>query len=238
MKNGLRVGILGAGLGSRLQSVSHTKALAAIDGIPLVARLQRQLLDLGAEKISLALRDELLTDTDKAGLPRDPRIEYIFVNTDSSLHTLAALVEHLGPAPAPVLFSMVDTILRPDDLRAFWDFCRGLPAGECAVLGTKFVDDEKPLWVRADKDGYVTSFGAPTGDFITSGMYFLSPEAMQLAPSLVASGTHKMRNFLAHLVERGAAIKTFVVEKTIDVDHPSDLAMAADFLRGTKGSST
>lgn len=232
MNQQMRVAVLGAGLGSRLQGLAKAKPLARIGGLTLVDRLEQQFRQLGAGEITFALRDELLTPGDKSSLPALARFH--FVNTDSSLHTLAVLVEKLG-TDQPVLFSMVDTILREPDLRAFWDFCGSLKAGECALLVTPFVDDEKPLWVQVDGKGCVTGFGREGAQVVTSGMYYLSPEAMRLAPQLVERGVHKMRNFLGHLAEQRLPIKTFVVEKTIDVDHPSDLESAELFLRGTKG---
>lgn len=238
MKTGFAVGILGAGLGSRLAAAAHAKPLAKLEGISLVARLETQFSQLGAEKITLALRDELISAADRAALPAGEKIEYLFVNTESSLHTLGALVNHMRSLAKPVVFSMVDTVLRDEDLRAFWNFCEKLAEDECAVLVTKFVADEKPLWVQVDEEGYVEKFGSEPGPFVTSGVYFLSPTAMELAPRSIENGMHKMRNFLSNLLTHEIPVKTFVVEKTIDVDHPSDLELAAQFLRGTKGPSS
>lgn len=235
MKTGIRVAVLGAGLGSRMQGLAKAKPLARIAGKTLVDRLQNQFLALGAGEILFALREELLGPADKQTLP--PQSQYLFVNTESSLHTLADLVAALGASRGPVLFSMVDTILRDSDLAGFWKFCAHLPAGESALLVTPFVEDEKPLWVQVDDEGYVKKFGAEGAHLVTSGMYFLSPAAMALAPQCTGQGMQKMRNFLAALVEQRLPIKTFVVEKTIDVDHPSDLESAEHFLRGSKGSS-
>lgn len=235
MQTNIRVAILGAGLGSRLQGLAKTKPLARLGGQTLVERLVQQFTALGATALTFALRDELLTPADKKSLPT--QAEYLFVNTESSLHTLAELVEKIDPARGAVLFGMVDTVLRDPDLAAFWKFCASLQPEECALLVTPFVDDEKPLWVQTDVRGHVTQFGREGAKLVTSGMYFLSPAAMELAPQFTRAGMHKMRNFLAGLVERKMPIKTFVVEKTIDVDHPSDLESAENFLQGTKGSS-
>jgi hypothetical protein len=62
-------------------------------------------------------------------------------------------------------------------------------------------------------------------------MYLLPPQALKIAEKAVGAGVSKMRNFLSHLTECGISIKIFVVEKTIDVDHPSDLQTAEHFLR-------
>jgi NDP-sugar pyrophosphorylase family protein len=230
MKNSFRAGILGAGLGSRLRSRGAAKPLVEVGGQSLLSHLVSGLRANDIPEIYCALREELLSAEDRSRLPATPRLEYIFVNTESSLHTLGALVEAMGTKEGPVLFSMADTVLKKSDLQAFASFCRGLKASECAVLITPFVQDEKPLWVHLDSKGNAIKFSSDPAQYITSGMYYLSPQAMEIAQELILSGAQKMRNYLAALAQRNISIKTFVVTKTIDVDHPSDLDEAADFL--------
>jgi NDP-sugar pyrophosphorylase family protein len=232
MTKPIRVGVLGAGLGSRLASRAKAKPLALLGGKSLLSHLIGALKSCGIQNIQCALRDELLTVEEKSGLPKEAGVSYIFVNTESSLHTLVELIHSMGTEGGPALFTMADTVLRPQDLRNFVDFCRNLPAGECAVLTTTFVDDEKPLWVHVKPDGEAARFSSEPGSQVTSGMYFLQPQAMEIAKELTDKGVHKMRNFLAELTTRGMPIKTFVVSKTIDVDHPSDLDKAAAFMQG------
>ena len=232
MANKFRVGILGAGLGSRLNTSAGAKPLAPLlDGKSLLELLLGRLQKNGVPEIACALRAEQISRDMRPFLPRAPGLSYLFIDTESSLHTLAELIRKLGPAAGPVLFTMADTVMLPADFTRFLAFCSSLASGESAVLLTAFVDDEKPLWVDVDGQGLVTRFGAEKGKFVTSGMYFLSPSAMALALEEVASGTHKMRNFLSKMAERKFPIKSFVVTKTIDVDHPSDLEKAAQFLQ-------
>lgn len=230
MKRKLRAGILGAGLGSRLKSLAHAKPLALVGKKSLLAHLISGLKVNGVYSIHCALREELLSPESVAALPKEDGLRYLFVNTESSLHTLVELIAEMEAAKGPALFTMADTVLRRADLEAFLKFCTGLGDSECAVLVTTFVDDEKPLWVHLNADQSVQQFSALPAQHITSGMYFLSAQAMEIAEELKNQGVHKMRNFLSTLAERGIPIKTFVVTKTIDVDHPSDLEKAADFL--------
>jgi NDP-sugar pyrophosphorylase family protein len=234
----LRAGILGAGLGSRLKTAAGAKPLAPLKGGKnlLEILLERFRLN-GIKEIACALRAELITEDLRAHLPQTAGLSYLFVNTESSLHTLAELIGKLGTS-SPVLFSMADTVLLAEDLSRFVAFCAALPRGESAVLVTPFVDDEKPLWVSVDSQGRVLRFGSEKGHYVTSGMYYLSPAAMELALKEVASGTHKMRNFLANLVNARDPVRAFVVTKTIDVDHPSDLEKAAQFLSDDQGNSS
>lgn len=236
------MGILGAGLGSRLKSESHAKPLAKIGGRTLLQRWIDQLSQSSDGSIHCALREELLQDEDFQNLPQPSRVNYLFVNTPSSLHTLVELIRALDRPHVSTLFLMADTILKNQDLRNFVNFCQKLPPESCSVLTTTYVDDEKPLWVHKTSEGLVTDFASsPTPEKatptfrpaqeITSGLYWLSPKAMEIAEEVLAEGTDKMRNFLKRLAAGGTPIKTFVVAKTIDVDHPLDLKKAADFLQ-------
>ncbi len=228
----LRVGILGAGLGSRLKTTAGAKPLAKLGAQTLLELLLGRFQEAGAQEISCALRAELLSPAMRESLPHLEGLRYLFVNTESSLHTLADLIRSLEPRGGPVLFTMADTIMLPDDFRQFLRFCASLGPKENAVLLSTFVDDEKPLWAHLDESGDVRSFGSSPAQHVTSGMYFLQPEAMLLALKLVKEGAEKMRNFLSQLAAQGFPVKSFVVQKTIDVDHPSDLEKASLFLRG------
>lgn len=230
MQKDIRLGILGAGLGSRMQAKAKAKPLARLGGRSLIDRLLEEFKGAGVHRITCALRNELLSAEDRKALPQAAGLNWLFVDTESSLHTLEVLIQKMGTGES-TLFCMADTILKPADLRGFLDFCQSLQPDECAVLVTPHVDDEKPLWVQTDAEGLVKKFSGESGQYVTSGMYFLAPLAMAEATPLVRSGVHKMRNFLSNLVDRGTRIKTFVVRKTIDVDHPSDLDQAEEFLR-------
>ena len=231
MQINMRAGILGAGLGSRLQSQAKAKPLAPIAGGTLLGMMVSRLRLAGLTNIHCALREELLTSQDRAALPKEEGLSYCFVNTDSSLHTLVELIQRMDKESGPILFTMADTVLKEADLRAFIAFCRKLGPEECAVLTTTFVDDEKPLWAHLREDGTVEKFSSEPAKVVTSGMYYLTPQAMEIAEEVLRSGTHKMRNFLSALAGKDIPINSFVVSKTIDVDHPSDLQKAADFLQ-------
>lgn len=223
-------GILAAGLGSRIQELGTSKPLVELNGKTLLSRLIQSLREQNVGSIHCALRDELLSSEQKASLPPGP--QYTFVNTESSLHTLGKLLGQMGKESS-ALFSMVDTVLLPQDLRHFVEECYRLPPHYCAILATPHVDDESPLWVKIDDKNHAISFGKEPTNLVTSGMYFLSPQAMEIAEKMIEGGTQKMRNFLGALAEAKIPIKTIVVSKTIDVDHPSDLKKAADFLRSS-----
>jgi NDP-sugar pyrophosphorylase family protein len=230
MKSLNSAGILGAGLGSRLQSEAACKPLALIGDESLLSRLIQLLKRQGVSQIHCALRAELLDNEARKSLP--PGCDYEFVNTDTSLHTLAAVVRTFRPLPDHLFLTMADTVLTARDFQAFFQFCEGLKEGECAILATPHIDDEKPLYVTVDEQTQnAVVFGAEPTPFVTSGMYCLSKTALNLLPEQIAAGMGKMRNYLAFLATEKIPIKTFVVEKTVDVDHPHDLKHAREFLR-------
>ncbi len=226
----LNAGILGAGLGSRLQGVAACKPLATLGNQSLLSRILHLLKEEGVQNVHCALRDELMPQNMRPDLPAG--CQYIFVNTESSLHTLAAVAETFQPLPERLFLTMADTVLKDTDFKAFFRFCRSLEREECAILATRYIDDEKPLYVDIEAGTQrARSFGSHPTPFVTSGMYCLSREALELLPEQLSGGMAKMRNFLAFLTNERIPIKTFVVEKTVDVDHPEDLKLANEFLR-------
>jgi len=228
--------ILGAGLGSRLKSLTHSKPLLELQGMSLLSRTMNNLKEQNFSKIHCALREELLSAEDKNKLPQSPSIHYLFKNTESSLHTLGELIHSMEPndktLPEHLFITMADTILHQKDLTAFVAFCRNLEPEENAILTTPYIRDEKPLVVKLDSQNIVSSFGeaAKENSLVTSGIYCFSPLALSLVNPSINQGMHKMRNFLAHLVEKNQKIRGFVVEKTIDIDHPEDIDDALRFL--------
>jgi CTP:molybdopterin cytidylyltransferase MocA len=224
------VGILGAGLGSRMASKAKAKPLALLKGETILSRLLGQLERAGAKPIYCALRDELLTEEDRRQLPKQESIHYCFVNTPSSLHTLIALAREMKTMDQPILFLMADSVLLDEDLEKFVTYCRSLPPHLGALLVTPHVDDEKPLWVSANQDSFAHGIGKEKGQFVTSGAYWLTPAMLTAASAFAQEGGERMRALLQRFESAGLPLKLFVVAKTLDIDHPSDLEAAATFL--------
>ena len=227
--------ILGAGLGSRLQSRSKSKPLSPLLGETLLSRLLKDIKKYPFVDISCALRAELTSAEERSQLPNRDSVRYLFVDTESSLHTLGEVHKAATSNPAHLFVTMADTILLPGDLHRFLRICETLGAAESAVLVTPFIDDEKPLYAHVNTAGEVSMFGPEAPQMgeklVTSGMYCLSRQALEQLPFALSGGMHKMRNYLSFLLEQRERIKTFVVQKSIDVDHPSDLDQASAFLK-------
>jgi hypothetical protein len=136
-----------------------------------------------------------------------------------------------------VFCSAVDSIMRRRDWRAVYRGAgRHLAAGADAVIAvTPYVDDESPLWVERGDDGFVRRLDSRpvTPPCVTGGVYAFSPHARDEAVAAERDGLHRMRAFLARLVERGARVATVEVPRIIDVDRERDLAVANAWLAST-----
>ena len=92
---------------------------------------------------------------------------------------------------------------------------------------TPFVDDERPLWVRRERDGRVSRIGGPDGDCVTAGIYRFSARARSLALAAPES-LDRLRAFLAWLLAEGEPIEAVEIAKVIDVDRSRDVALAEE----------
>ena len=221
--------ILAGGRGSRLAAdgVEAPKPLVEVAGRPQIVNLIETFADLGCESITCMVRDGITVDVPGPAVVRACR-------TPSSLHTLVAGLTTVPPGP--VFCAMVDTVMPPRDWhRLYAGVTERLAAGSVAVLAvTPFVDDELPLYVTRDAQGFATGIldtPPPSGAslLVTGGVYGLSPVARRLASVAVAS-LHRMRAFLRLLVELKVPVATVEVPRIIDLDHKSDLDAAERWL--------
>lgn len=229
-----KAAILAAGEGSRLKSICEFKPMISICGKPLVERVMERLLGLGVEEIVVAFNSsEKKMNWELLPSFKRPEVRTIFVDTPSSMHTLYEVLNELKPQKDEhILASMVDTIVREQDFLHYFKTLETLQNNESCLLVTPFIDDEKPLTVKMKNDGVIEGFNCPIekGTVVTSGMYGLSGAIFLHLEKELASGTHKMRNFLASLIPAGHTLKGFSVEKTLDIDRPEDVKVAEDFL--------
>ncbi|MBF0360870.1 MAG: NTP transferase domain-containing protein [Oligoflexia bacterium] len=248
-KNKIRVAaILSGGESTRLQQVTRFKALAQIAGESLINRLVKELLALGIERIVVALNFNMQSldfeNDERLAVFKLPQVSRIFVSTPSSMHTLYQIYKYLyanyssassaSPQDFSHLFvSMVDTIVRSDELKGFYrSACELLTPEQSMILTTKYIDDEKPLTVDVDGQ-FVSAFAIPveSATLVTSGLYcFSSSVVYPLLETSINSGQEKLRNFLAQIIKSNYAIKNYTIDKTIDVDRPEDLVLAQRFI--------
>lgn len=215
--------ILAAGEGSRLEheGVREPKPLIRIGGECLIDRLIRIFLSCGADKICVVVnsrRPEVKAHLESLACPE---LHIVVADTPSSMHSLLALSPVLGDEP--FVLTTVDTVFREEDFRRY------LSEGDFAV--TPWVDDEKPLWIDTDADGFITAFrDEGPCPYVSGGIYRLTPPMMQVLEACIERGEARMRNFQRALLSAGFRLKAFPMERILDIDHRADIAKAESFL--------
>lgn len=237
----MKYGIIAAGEGSRLQQegVALPKPLVELDGRPMIRRLIDIFLNCGAEEICVIVNQEMREVQDylrSLQLPVPLRIAV--QSTPSSMHSMGVLAPWLRGGR--FVLTTVDTIFSEADLRAYVEAFNADTEADGMMGVTDYVDDEKPLYVGVDAQGWIQSFDdAPNGSpYISAGIYGLDDRAIDVLEECLASGASRMRNFQRALLAAGLKLKAKPFGKVIDVDHASDTAMAKALINENTNNHT
>ena len=231
--------VLAGGEGTRLGSLGTPKPLVSVADEALIVHAVRALDGVGCRPIHCLVREPFATAA--AAVVRAYNADVVVEPclTPSSLHTLGLGLQR---GPGPWMVTMVDTIM-PD--RAWAAFARAasraLARSADVVLGiTSFVDDESPLRVRVGVDGRAMAIGprAEQSPWVTAGVYAFSPRVAERVPEALAQGIARLRGFLGWALGTDLCIFTVELPMTVDVDRPSDLAVASSMLEGSDGQGT
>ena len=259
----MKYAIIAAGEGSRLaeEGIAVPKPLVKVAGQCLVDRLIRVFLANDAEEIVVVcndltpLVDEHLRMIERDGFEgRMIPLRHIVRTTPSSMHSFYELSEFLKDSP--FVLTTVDTIFRDDEFADYIAaFKASLADGSAdGMMGvTDYVDDEKPLYVRATatasppalsrREGAGTRMKFPLIEnfldadpdgvcpYISGGIYGLTPKAIDTLNRCMAEGKSRMRNFQRGLIEDGLRLLAFPFSKVLDIDHAKDVEKAEEFLR-------
>ena len=98
---------------------------------------------------------------------------------------------------------------------------------------TDYIDDEKPLYVSTDSQLHVTGYydhAQPDTQYISAGIYGLTPLTLSVLNDCIAKGQHRMRNFQRALVANGLHVEAYPLSKVFDIDHASDITKAEEYL--------
>lgn len=229
--------IIAAGEGSRLvqEGVALPKPLVTLDGRPMIGRLIDIFNECGAENISIIVnermtevRDYILERAKTSAAP----IHLVVKSTPSSMHSFYE-VSSVFPAGSKFILTTVDTIFRQDE---FDGYVRAFAADDtvdgCMAV-TSFIDDEKPLYIDVDSQGFITAFRDapfPGVRYISGGIYGLTTPALDVLRRCMERGVSRMRNYQRALVEAGLRLKAYPFAKIVDVDHAADIETARAFL--------
>lgn len=234
----MKYGIIAAGEGSRLaqEGITSPKPLVEVGGEKLIDRLLRVFMTNGATEI-VAICNEQMTDV-QAHLERiraEGRVPLRFIvkSTPSSMHSMWELSRWLDDEP--FVLTTVDTIFREPEFATYVQkFLQLIRQGEAdGLMGvTDYIDDEKPLYVSTDDQlritGFLDSCEAP--QYISGGIYGLSPKSIDTLSRCISRGESRMRNFQRALVADGLRLQAFPFSKVLDIDHASDIAKAERFI--------
>jgi len=229
----VKAGIIAAGEGSRLAQggIPTPKPLVEVCGVSLLERTLRLLAASGIEEVALIVNEAFAEVASVAtGLGLLP-VRTVIKSTESSMHSLHELAPLVGDAR--FVLCTVDSIVLPAEFTGFVDHFRAHPELDLLLSYTDFVDDEKPLYIGVAEDQRVLGLGdsVKNSPHVTVGLYGMSPAVLPNLEKCIARGTKRLRNFLGQLLHDGVAAQGYRLSKAVDVDRPSDVRVAEDFLR-------
>lgn len=235
----MNFGIIAAGEGRRLaqEGVEKPKPLVELEGTPMIGRLIGMFAALGAGRVSVIVNEQMpevaaYLENIAPTLPMP--LDIVVKSTPSSMHSFHELGRLLR-GHGRFVVTTVDTIFRRDDFACYVEAFENAPAEVDGMMAvTRYVDDEKPLYVETDEEMDILAFRDtpwPEAEFVSGGIYGLDSGALDVLDGCLECGTQRMRNFQRALVAAGMRLKAYDMGKIIDVDHASDIAKAEEFIK-------
>ena len=234
----MKAGIIAAGRGERFvrEGILTPKPLLSVRGEPMIARMIRAAATLKVNSIACVVNDlnPDVTHYLKGNVWPAP-LDLIVKTTSSSMESLFCLAPLLKDESF-ILFT-VDSIFSFKALKDFAAKVRSMDKSDGALAITRFVDDEKPLWVKVDSGDKIIAMGDEAGDspYVTAGFYYFRPNVFGMIDEARSRKLNALRQFLGLLIKTGFSLHGVQVPKTIDVDYPEDLNKAEAFLTEIEG---
>ena len=239
----MKYAIIAAGNGSRLhqEGVKAPKPLVKINGERLIDRLFRIFCNNQATEIIVICNEQMtdvqehLADVQQHGLNgKEVPLRFIVKTTPSSMHSFYEISSLIGKES--FVLTTVDTIFREDEFSVYiHEFKKEIEDGTQAFMGvTDYIDDEKPLYVSTDEAMNITGFhDKNTGNcqYISGGIYGLTPETITTLNNCMERGESRMRNFQRALIADGRKTKAYAFTKVLDIDHATDIEKAEEYLK-------
>lgn len=223
--------VIAAGEGSRLKEFGVAKPLVEVAGAPLIGHV---LDNFEAAGISSAAVIFNASERDCEALVRERYSKLVSTilirSTRSSLESFRAILD-VAP-PGRLLVSTVDAFCPRKDFVKFVRQAEEAPSNATVLAVTRYVHDEKPLWVQMGSDpsgvrprGRVSAIGGSRGDAVTAGIYVFPESVRKLA---IPGHLGRLREFLAWLASEDHPIEAVEIEKVVDVDRAEDVAAAEE----------
>lgn len=226
--------IIAAGEGSRLahEGVAKPKPLVELNGVPMIKRLIDIFVRCNAESISIIVNEFMTEVRDYvSGIKLDIPLNVVVKTTPSSMHSFWELCKVMQPGK--FCLTTVDTIFKEADFAAYVKAFEDDEVNDGLWAVTPFIEDEKPLYVDVDDQMHIKAFCDKSFDgaiYVSGGVYAMSDKAFGVLNDCIAKGVSRMRNFQRALVDAGFSLKAYSIDKIIDVDHASDIAVAEKFI--------
>jgi NDP-sugar pyrophosphorylase family protein len=223
--------VIAAGEGSRLRDFGVPKPLVEVAGSPLIAHVLDNFEAAGIASAAVIF-NEAERDCEAFVRERYPRLvtTILVKSTRSSLESFREILA-VAP-PGRLLVSTVDAFCPRKDFVKFVRLAEELPAETTVLAVTRYVNDEKPLWVSMGSDpfgvrppGRVSAIGGSHGDAVTAGIYVFPEKVRKLA---LPGNLGRLREFLAWLAREEHPIAAVEIEKVVDVDRAEDVAAAEE----------
>lgn len=239
----MKYAIIAAGEGSRLaaEGIEDPKPLVRVGGERLIDRLIRIFIDNEAEQIVVICNDlttlvarHLLTIQEEGLDGQRVPLSFLVKSTPSSMHSFYEISSHL--TTGPFVLTTVDTIFKEQEFKDYvktFQKCVSQDGLDGLMGVTDYIDDEKPLYVGTDEKMAVTGFfdtNNPPCQYISGGIYGLTPKAVETLTACIDRGEQRMRNFQRALIRDGLQLKAYPFSKVLDIDHASDITKAEAFL--------
>ena len=239
----MKYAIIAAGNGSRLhqEGVKVPKPLVKINGERLIDRLFRIFCNNQATEIIVICNEQMtdvqehLADVQQHGLNgKEVPLRFIVKTTPSSMHSFYEISSLIGKES--FVLTTVDTIFREDEFSVYiHEFQKEIEDGTQAFMGvTDYIDDEKPLYVSTDEAMNIIGFhDKNTGNcqYISGGIYGLTPETITTLNNCMERGESRMRNFQRALIANGRKTKAYAFTKVLDIGHATDIEKAEEYLK-------
>ena len=225
--------IIAAGEGSRLvqEGITTPKPLIKIQGSPLIERLIRIFLNNGATSISVIVNEEMKAVQDFLQTLQLSAPFHLHVrSTPSSMHSFYELSRYLHNDR--FCLTTVDTIFREEEFSGYIQAFKETNTVDGLMAVTDFVDDEKPLYVKTDRDMKILGFydQPENAAYVSGGIYCLRKTGIDVLEKAISEGMSRMRNYQRRLASEGLYLKAYPFAKIIDVDHADDIGKAERFL--------
>ena len=191
--------IVAAGEGSRMvhEGVALPKPLVELEGKPMIGRLIDLFASYEPESLTIIINNSMndvrqYLESIVSGLAFP--VEIIQKDTSGSMESVYE-VSHAFDRGKTVL-STVDSVFSRDEWNKFIrDFAANM-SDDGLFPVTDFIDDEKPLYVDTDAEGYITAFRdepSPNDFYISGGIYGITPECNKVLARCRERGGHSLR---------------------------------------------